>query len=125
MGEMKSQTMTAAMAAAIMEDIQVLVDRLEAVNGSTKDHGDLMLSSMANAQKHISLATRELSATNNEIYNKLATSLTETQELRREMRSLVVENRNLSRRFFIMSVLFIFMTSGVALLSFWLLLKGG
>lgn len=124
MSGLKSQTMTAAMAAAILEDIQDLVTRLEKVDVSSKESGDAFVTRLEEARRLLQVANRELSNTNGEIYNKLTAILDDTHEARKEIRSLLHEQSRLSRRYLLASI-FIMVVSGLSLLSIFVLLHWG
>lgn len=124
MSGLKSQTMTAAMAAAILEDIQDLVTRLEKVDVSSKESGDAFVTRLEEARRLLQVANRELSNTNGEIYNKLTAILDDTHEARKEIRFLLHEQSRLSRRYLLASI-FILVVSGLSLLSIFVLLHWG
>ncbi|TCD13286.1 hypothetical protein E0D81_21290 [Lelliottia amnigena] len=112
------------MAAAILEDIQDLVTRLEKVDISSKESGDAFVTRLEEARRLLQVANRELSNTNGEIYNKLTAILDDTHEARKEIRSLLNEQSRLSRRYLLAST-FILVVSGLLLLSIFVMLHWG
>ncbi|KAB1469125.1 hypothetical protein FZI27_20285 [Cronobacter sakazakii] len=125
MSELKVQTMTAAMAATILGDIQQLVDMLVDVQEKGQAQSENIVATLNEAQKQLKLAQRELGNTTNDIYSKLVQSLEETQSLRHDMRKLINENARLSRRQAITSYVALFFAFLLALGSCWLIFGRG
>lgn len=121
MAELKSQTMTAAMAATILGDIQELVDRLELLDQQGEERHAAALASLESVVKQLNLAKNALGNANGEIYNKLSQSLTDTTDLRKDMRRLIEENRVTNRRYVIAGSIAVFTSLALALLAAWVI----
>lgn len=121
MAELKSQTMTAAMAATILGDIQELVDRLELLDQQGEERHAAALASLESVVKQLNLAKNALGNANGEIYNKLSQSLTDTTDLRKDMRRLIEENRVANRRYVIAGSIAVFTSLALALLAAWVI----
>ncbi|WP_313397431.1 hypothetical protein [Acinetobacter variabilis] len=121
MAALNSQTMTAAMAATILGDIQELVDRLELLDQQGVERHAAALASLEAVVKQLDLAKNALGNTNSDIYNKLLQSLTETADLRKDMRRLIEENRVINRRYNIAGAVAAFSSLALALLGAWVI----
>lgn len=99
MSELKSQTMTAAIAAAIMDDITVLVERLESVQSSLSVvDKNIQLNAEKNI-KNLRSITDELSKKNGDIYSSLNHLLSENRTVRNEIKLIFeIEKRKKESR---------------------------
>lgn len=121
MAGLQSQTMTAALAATILGDVQELVDRLELLDQQGDERHAAALAALEAVVKQLNLAKNALGNTNSDIYNKLLQSLTETADLRNDMRRLVEENRVITRRYNIAGAIAAFTSLALALFGAWVI----
>lgn len=121
MAGLNSQTMTAAMAATILGDIQELVDRLELLDQHGDERHAAALASLDAVVKQLLQAKNALSGTNSDIFNQLTQSLQETSDLRKDMRRLVEENRVTTKRYVIAGSVAVFVSFALALLAAWVI----
>lgn len=121
MSELKAQTMSAAMAAAIMEDVNDLVEKVVELNKSIQLQSESAKQNIEASVSSMKQIHSQLANENSHIYNSLSQLLADTKSVRQDMKRLAAENTELSKRYRLVSVLSCFLMLCFALLTSWLI----
>ncbi|NPE55879.1 hypothetical protein HLB25_13300 [Dickeya dadantii] len=108
---MKSQTISAAMAAAIMEDVDKVIDRLERQNNTSKE----VLESLTKISSSAEMLSKNISASSSQLVNRMDQLINDDIEIKKEIRGLLKEHRSREIKFYV-SVFSLLLISVIALI---------